>query len=475
MPLRALAAGRLQFTQHLAEFVSIPTVSSDRRHAGDIRRAAEWLRARLQDAGIPSTTLIETSGAPLVWGEWSVSTAAPTVLMYGHYDVVSPGLESSWRSPPFIPVKRGRFMFGRGASDDKGPVLAQLSAVKAWATAHGQPPINVLFLYEGEEEVGSPHLRRLLRDGRLPRCATGAVDAVVVCDTRMLAAGRPALIVGLRGALAAELEVRGSVRDLHSGAFGGLVANPCNVLAALVSSFHDRDGRIAVDGFYRDVASPTRAHRDPAAEGLVARQLLSAAGSPPSHGERGFSAYERGALRPSLDVVSLAAGQAGPANGATIPGRAVAKLTFRLVPRQDPGRVAVLLHRHIALRSPRGVTVRTTFSKPARPVVIDPREAAIRLAAIALHAGFGRSPAVLYSGGTIPVVALLASRVAVPVLMGFARPDDGMHGPNEHVDLSALTAGGRALVHYLYLMSNERPRALRPGQMRPHAVASSSR
>ena len=453
-PLRALAASRSRWIKRLAEFVSIPSVSSERRHAGDVRRAAAWLRARLHEAGVPRTTLIETSGAPLVWGEWYVNEGAPTVLMYGHYDVVAPGSGHSWTSPPFAPIKRGRFLYGRGASDDKGPLLAQLSAVEAWATSAGQPPLNVVCLYEGEEEVGSPHLRELLRDGRLPPSATGPVDAVLVCDTRMLAAGRPALIVGLRGTLAAQVEVRGSARDLHSGAFGGLVANPSNELAALVASLHDTDGRVAIDGFYWDVAPPTNAHRNPPAERLVAKQLLSYGGPRLSSGERGFTAYERGALRPSLDVVGLAAGQAGPADGATIPGRAAATVSFRLVPGQDPRRVAHLLHRHLACCSPVGLTVRTTFSKPARPVAIDPRQAAIRAAASALRAGFGRSPALLRSGGTIPVVQLFATRVAVPVLMGFARPDDGMHGPNERVDLAALAAGGRSLVHFLYLMSN---------------------
>jgi acetylornithine deacetylase/succinyl-diaminopimelate desuccinylase-like protein len=474
-PLRALEAARSRWVEHLAEFISIPTVSSDRRHADDVRRAASWLRARLQDAGVPRTTMIETSGAPLVWGEWSVNPGAPTLLMYGHYDVVAPGRGTSWNSPPFVPVQRGRFIYGRGACDDKGPLLAQLSALQAWATAHGQPPVNVLCLYEGEEEVGSPHLRLLLRTDRLPRPASGAIDAVLVCDTRMLAAGRPALVIGLRGTLAAEVEVLGSIRDLHPGAFGGLVANPSNELAALVSTLHDRDGRVAIDGFYRDVASPARAYRDPTAERMVAKQLLSHAGGHLSKGERGFTAYERGALRPSLDVVGLSAGEAGAAGGATIPGRAVAKLSFRLVPGQDPRRVAVLLQRHLAMRSPVGLTVRTRFSKPARPVAIDPRHASIRAARTALHAGFGRSPALLRSGGTIPVVELFATRVAVPVLMGFARPDDGMHGPNERVDLAALAGGARSLVHFLDLMSNQRPRASGPRRLAPHAVASPSR
>ena len=428
-PLRALAARPSRSIEQLAEFVSIPSVSAERQHQDDVRSAAGWLRDRLQDVGIPRTALIETTGAPLVWGEWRVNDAAPTVLMYRHYDVVSPGSRQSWSSPPFAPARRGRFLYGRGASDDKGPLLAQLSAVQAWATSVGQPPLNVLCLYEGDEEVGSPHLRRLLRADRLPPSAAGPVDAVLVCDTRMLAAGRPALVVALRGSLAAEIDVRGSARDLHAGAFGGLVANPANELAALVTSFHDDHGRIAIDGFYRDVLPPPHEHRDPAAERLVAKQLLSHAGPARSGGERGFTAYERGALRPSLDVVGLTSGQAGPAGGVTIPRRAVAKLSFRLVPGQDPRRVALLLKRHLARRSPHGVTVRTTFSKPARPVAIDLRQAAIPAAITALGAGFERPPALLRSGGTIPVVQLFATRVAVPVLMGFARPDDGMHGP----------------------------------------------
>jgi acetylornithine deacetylase/succinyl-diaminopimelate desuccinylase-like protein len=464
-PLRALAGSRSRWIQNLAEFVSIPSVSSERRHADDVRRAAGWLHRRLREAGIPSTGLIETAGAPLVWGEWSVSPRAPTVLMYGHYDVVAPGSERSWHSPAFVAVQRGRFMYGRGASDDKGPLLTQLSAVQAWARAHGQPPVNVLCLYEGEEEVGSPHLMRLLRAGRLPTAARHRVDAVLVCDTRMVAPARPALTVGLRGALAADVEVRGSARDLHPGAFGGVVANPAGELTTLVASLHDQDGRVAINGFYQDVEPPPHAHRDTAAERLVAQQLLSHAGTHGSKGERGFSAYERGALRPSLDALSLAAGRTG---GATIPARAVARLSFRLVPNQNPRRVAQLLERHVASRSRHGLTVRIKFSHAARPVAIAPRQPAIRAAELALRAGFGHPPALLRSGGTIPVVQLFAARVAVPVLMGFARPDDGMHGPNERVDLAALAAGGRSLVHFLYLMSNRAVKARRPTSARSY-------
>jgi acetylornithine deacetylase/succinyl-diaminopimelate desuccinylase-like protein len=455
-PLLALAASQSRWVERLGEFIGIPSVSSEPRHADDVRRAAAWLRARLQDVGVPRTALIKTSGAPLVWGEWRVHERAPTVLMYGHYDVVSAGRRASWASSPFVAVRRGHFLFGRGACDDKGPLLAQLWAIQAWATAHGQPPVNVVCLYEGEEEVGSPHLRRLLRADRFPPLAGASVDAVLVCDTRMLAAGRPALILGLRGSLAAQVEVSGSARDLHPGAFGGLVANPCHELAALISSLHDGRGRVAVDGFYRDVVAPPDEDRDPRAERLVARQLLLHAGSHVSQGERGFTAYERGALRPSVDVVSLAAG--GSVGGATIPGRATAKLSIRLVPGQDPRRVAMLIARHLTRRAPHGVTVRMTFSKLARPVAIDSHHAPINAARRALRAGFGRPPALLRSGGTIPVVHLFATRVGVPVLMGFARPDDGMHGSNERVDVTALAAGARSLVHFLSLMNDHVPR-----------------
>jgi len=452
-PLDALSARWPRWVGELADFVAIPSVSSDPRRRGDIQRAADWLRARLRALGMSRASLVQTPGNPVVWAEWTTPGAASRVLMYGHYDVVTPGGRTEWHSPPFLPVARGGFLYGRGASDDKGPVVAQLAALDAWLSTRGRLPVNVTCLFEGEEEIGSPHLRALLRHRR-PVARGPVFDAAVISDTRMLGPGLPTLVTGLRGSLAAELEVRGPRRDVHSGAFGGAIRNPAHVLAELIASLHDGAGRVSIAGFYRDVRPPGRDRFEgqPVAR-IITAQLLAQGGPRIAFGEPGFSTYERTAQRPALDVNGIEAGHTGPGAKGVIPARATAKLSFRLVPDQDPRRVAVLLRRHLARRLPRGVRLRTSFSKPVLPVTIDPFTPAAHAARAALEAGFGRAPALLDSGGTIPVVESFATRVGTPVLMGFARPDDGMHGPDERVDLSALAAGSRSLVHFLALMS----------------------
>jgi acetylornithine deacetylase/succinyl-diaminopimelate desuccinylase-like protein len=456
-PLAALAAGRQRWSAHLADFVSIPSVSGEPRHAADVRRAAAWLRARLHALGMPRAALVETPGHPIVWAEWRSRRPAPTVLIYGHYDVVAPGPAQEWRSPPFAPVERGGLLYGRGASDDKGPLSAQLAALEAWLAGTGRLPVNVTCLYEGEEEIGSVHLRRLIAGGWRPASQVGLVKAAVISDTRILAPDYPALIVGLRGSLAAEVEIAGSARDVHSGAFGGAIRNPAHVLCELLATLHDRSGRVAIAGFYDDVRPPAWTLRDGLAERMTAAQIVVTAGRQVAFGERGFSAYERTALRPALDVNGLSAGHTGPGGKGIVPARALAKLSFRLVPAQDPHRVAVQFRRHLALHAPPGVRARAVFSKPATPVTIDPRRGALQAARAALRAGFGRAPALLFSGGTIPVVEQFAACIGDPVLMGFALADDGMHGPNERVHLGALAAGARSLVHFLSLIARPGP------------------
>jgi acetylornithine deacetylase/succinyl-diaminopimelate desuccinylase-like protein len=375
--------------------------------------------------------------------------------------VVGPEPLERWRTAPFSPALRGRFLYGRGASDDKGPLLCHVAAIAAWLAATGRLPVNVRCVFEGEEEIGSPHLAPVLR-----RIAGDGVDAAVISDTRMLGPGQPTLIVGLRGGLAAELEVSGPERDLHSGAFGGAVHNPADVLCELVASLHDTEGRVAVPDFYRRVRARP-APVAPAPERRASRALLGAAGARWAFGERGYTAYEQTAFRPALGVSGLDAGHTGGGVKSIIPSRARAKLTLRLVPDQSPREIGALLHAHLASRAPPSARVALSLAKPAHPVSIDPSAPALRAAAHALRAGFGASPALLASGGTIPVVELLSARLRIPTaLMGFARPDDGMHAPNERVDLDALAAGTRACIYFLDLLAATAPRP----RSRPRAV-----
>jgi len=446
----------------LADLVRIPSISGAAAHAAGRRQAAGWLAARLRALGARGVRTFGPPDAPLVTGCWPAPRGAPTLLIYGHYDVVAPEPLDAWRTPPFQPVVRDGFLCGRGASDDKGPIVCQLEALRAWVAARGRPPVGVRCLFEGEEESGSRALLALLRD---PPPALRA-DAVLVCDTRMLGAGRPTLIDGLRGSLAAELVVSGPPRDLHSGAFGGAVRNPAHVLCELLASLHDRDGRVAIPGFYARVrgararpgagASPPSAGRTgasrPGARGGPPgdRALLAQAGVARGYGERGFSAYERAALRPALDVNGLLAGHTGPGGKSIVPARASAKLSFRLVPDQRPAEVARLLRRHLLARAPADVRVELRVGKHAPPYVGAAGDWAQRAAARALRASFGRAPVVLRSGGSIPVVGALRRALHAPVvLMGFASPDDGMHGPNERFALDALAHGTDACTRFL--------------------------
>jgi acetylornithine deacetylase/succinyl-diaminopimelate desuccinylase-like protein len=450
--LRAARAGRDAQVAELASFVGIPSVSGDPRHRADVRRAAGWLVSRLRAIG-PRARTLGPPDAPLVYGAWPGPPGAPTLLIYGHYDVVAPEPLEAWRTPPFEPVVREGFLHGRGSSDDKGPLLCQLAALRAWASAGGGPPVSVRCLFEGQEESGSRALLALLR--RPPPWLRA--DAVVVSDTRMLGPGRPTLIRGLRGSLAAELVVSGPPRDLHSGAFGGAVRNPAHVLCELVASLHDRDGQIAVPGFYARVRRP--AAPPAGARGLPAdRELLAQAGVAAGFGERGFSAYERTTLRPSLDVSGLVAGHTGAGVKSIVPAQARAKLTLRLVPGQRPVEIARLLRRHVIAHAPPDVRVELTVGKAAPPWLGDPGDWASRAAARALRASFGRAPVALRSGGTIPVVEALARALHAPVvLMGFASPDDGMHAPGERFSLDSMARGTLACVRFLDELAVARP------------------
>jgi acetylornithine deacetylase/succinyl-diaminopimelate desuccinylase-like protein len=439
------AGGRRAQVAALADFVRIPSVSGDARHAAGRRRAAGWLAARLRALGARGVRAFGPPDAPLVTGCWPAPPGAPTLLIYGHYDVVAPEPLDAWRTPPFQPVVRDGFLCGRGASDDKGPIVCQLEALRAWVAARGRPPVGVRCLFEGEEESGSRALLMLLRD---PPPALRA-DAVLVCDTRMLGPGRPTLIEGLRGSLAAELIVSGAPRDLHSGAFGGAVRNPAHVLCELLASLHDRDGRVAIPGFYARVRGGRV--RPLASDGPPRdRALLAQAGVARGHGERGFSAYERTALRPALDVNGLLAGHTGAGGKSIVPARATAKLSFRLVPDQRPAEVARLLRRHLLARAPADVRVELRVGKHAPPYVAEAGSRAQQAAARALRASFGRAPVVLRSGGSIPVVGALAHALRAPVvLMGFASPDDSMHGPDERFALDSLARGTDACACFL--------------------------
>jgi acetylornithine deacetylase/succinyl-diaminopimelate desuccinylase-like protein len=449
---RAPAAAGL--VEDLAHFVRYPSVGADPRRRADVAACAAWLAQRLRKAGMPVVELVRTPGHPIVHAAWRGAPGMRTVLIYGHYDVQPAEPLAAWRTPPFTPVLRGEDLIGRGACDDKGPLLCHVLALERLLAASGRLPVNVVCVFEGEEEHGSPHLPAYLEAQR----ARLAPDVAVVSDTRMRGAGRPAIVDGTRGDLAVEVVLRRAGGDLHSGQFGGAVVDPARELCALVAHLHGPDREIAVPGFYdavRPLAAAERARL--AAQAPGAGELLRDAGLTDGAalaGERGYSAYERTTVRPALVVTALAAGDAGPGEKSAVPATARARLDLRLVPDQDPVVALALLRTRLRALAPAGLelTVRARGAGAA-PATIDRRHPAMRAAVVALRDAFGREPVFLRSGGTVPIVDELRRRLGVPtVLMGFALPDGGMHAPNEKAHIPTLRCGAMACARFLELL-----------------------
>jgi acetylornithine deacetylase/succinyl-diaminopimelate desuccinylase-like protein len=454
-PLAYASGQHTRFITELCELVRFPSISAQPRHAADVGRCAHWLADHLRQIGLERVQIHPTPRHPLVTAEWRHAPGRPTVLIYGHYDVQPVEPLHAWRTPPFDPAIRNGNLYGRGASDDKGQLFCHLKALESYLRTTGKLPVNVVCLLDGEEEIGSPNLRPLLACQR----ERFAADVAVISDTRFLARGRPALTYALRGGLGLELTVYGPRRDIHSGAFGGAVHNPIQVLAEILARLHDRQGRIAIPGFYDTVRRWSTSERaQMAQQGPSDEQLLRDAGVQHGWGEAGYSLYERTTIRPALTINGIRGGYQGPGGKGIIPARASAKLSFRLVPDQEPAVIECLVRRHLAQITP--PTVRATLHAYQRtqPVLIARNHPAMQAAAVAYHRGFGASPVFVRSGGSIPVVNTLQTLLGIPtVLMGFALPDDGMHGPNEKFELAQFERGIATSIHYLHQMALQVP------------------
>jgi acetylornithine deacetylase/succinyl-diaminopimelate desuccinylase-like protein len=455
-PRRALEYARVHeqaAIRELTEFIRFPTVSSQASHADDIQRCAVWLALRLRNAGLDAVRVVPAGSHPAVCGEWTRRPGAPTVLIYGHYDVQPADPLSEWKSPPFEPEIRGADLYGRGACDDKGQLYVHVKALEALLRTGRALPVNVKCLFEGAEEIGSPGLESFIaRNRRALRS-----DVALISDTRMLARDRPALSCSQRGALAMELEVFGPKQDLHSGNFGGAIHNPIQALCEILASLHDRSGRIAIPGVYARVRkfSPTERAAERRA-GPSDRSLLRDARVARGWGERGYSFYERTTIRPALTLNGISGGYAGSGGKAIIPARAAAKLSIRLAADQDPREVEACVRRHIARITPPAVRSHLRTISRASPAVIDVRHPAIRAAALAYRIGFGRAPVITRSGGTIPAVSLFQRLLGIPtVLMGFALPDSHIHAPNERFHLPNFRRGIAASIWFLNVMGGE--------------------
>lgn len=449
--VEAVIEKRQQEAVHvLEELLRIPSISADGERAADVRRAAEFVAGRLREGGVETAEVVPTDGHPIVYGEWLGAPDQPTVLVYGHYDVQPVVDPSQWTTPPFEPVVRDGKIWARGSTDDKGQILAHVLAASAHLEAEGRLPVNVKFLIEGEEEVGSANLGSFLRNER----ERLSCDTVVISDTAMYAPGVPTLCTGLRGIAYTEFTLQGAPTDLHSGQFGGAIDNPVNALAGVLSGLKDPvTGRILIEGFYDDVAEPTEEER------AAWRRLpdadagfLGASGAPRLWGEEGWSVLERVWARPSLDVNGIWGGHIKPGESMTVlPARASAKVSMRLVPDQRPADVAAKLERHLRAHLPPTVTLeRFRDLHGGSPWTTSLDNPAVQAAFRAVERGFGKAPVPTREGGSIPIVADFREVLRAPVvLMGFGLPDERPHGPDEHFDLGNFQGGIRSAAHFL--------------------------
>jgi acetylornithine deacetylase/succinyl-diaminopimelate desuccinylase-like protein len=422
-------------------FLRIPSISALPQHAGDCRAAAEWLAGALTDVGLEHAKTHETGGHPVVYADWLHAPDAPTVLVYGHYDVQPVDPLDLWTSPPFEPVVVGDRMLARGAADDKGQIHAHVMAAGALLATRGALPVNVKYLFEGEEESSSEHLDAWLEANR----ERVAADVVIISDTGFFEGNLPAITLSLRGIMYAQIDVVGTAVDLHSGGYGGAVQNPANALAQIIAALKGPDGRIRIPGFYDDVVPLTDADRAsfaalPFDEEAYQRKL----GVPALVGEVGFGTLERRGARPTLDVNGLWGGFMGEGSKTIIPAHAHAKVSCRLVSAQDPDRIFEALRSYVEEIAPPGVTTTVQLLGGGLPSLTPIDHPATEAAARALEATFGRAPLYIREGGSIPVCASFGSILGLPVvLVGITPPDDNAHAPNEWNDLGNYETGIR--------------------------------
>lgn len=453
-PLSYARANRPRFVAELKEFVRFPSISAQPKQAGAVKQCALWLADHLRRLKPDQLKVFATARHPIVYAAWRQAPGRPTVLIYGHYDVQPADPLNAWHTPPFQPVVRNNNLFGRGASDDKGQLFTHVKAIEAYVRTDRRLPVNVTCLFEGEEEIGSPNLKSFLENNRRRM----ACDVAVISDMRILGPNRPALTYALRGALNLEIEVTGPKQDLHSGTFGGAVHNPIQALCEIIARLHDRNGRIAIPGFYHRVRRWSDEERAFMKRmGYPDARILKNACADRGWGERGFSLYERTTIRPALSVTGFTGGYQGPGNKSVIPTRARATFNFRLVPDQDPRELEQLFRRHLAQLAPPTIRASVRTQMSTHPVYIDRKHPMVGAAATAYRHGFGAAPAYVRSGGTIPVAYVLQKVFGVPVvLMGFALPDDRLHAPNEKFHLPTFFKGIATSIWFLHTVGTMR-------------------
>ena len=442
-PIEYLKTNDRRIHEELFELLRIPSVSARSEHAKDVAHAAQWVANALRSAGLEAT-VHPTGGHPVVVGEWRKAPAgAPTILVYGHYDVQPAEPLELWHSPPFEPTIRDGRIYARGSVDDKGQLFLHVKALEAHLKTRGTLPVNVIVLAEGEEEVGSENLEAFIEQHKdLLHC-----DGVVISDSAMFAPGLPSILSSLRGLAYFQIDVVGPAVDLHSGSYGGAVVNPAMALARILATFHDADGRIAIDGFYDDVREwPAKIREQMRTLPFTDENFRHEVGSSALGGEKGYSTLERIWTRPTCEVNGLLSGYTGEGAKTVLPSKAMAKVSCRLVPDQDPKRIEALMKAHVEKVAQPGVAVTVTHLHGGRPWRADLDGPLFDAARRALRSAFGKEPVIVGEGGSIPVVGDFQRILGAPVLLvGFGLPGENAHAPNEWMSDENFVKGMQAI------------------------------
>jgi acetylornithine deacetylase/succinyl-diaminopimelate desuccinylase-like protein len=441
-----------RYLSELKEYLSIPSISTLPENKKDVERAAQWLKSQLDHIGFVKAEVMPTGGHPVVYGEWLRAAAgSPTVLIYGHYDVQPVDPLNEWTSPPFTPTVRGDEVFARGSADMKGQGHALLKSLEGWMTKTGSLPVNVKFFFEGEEEIGSPHLDAFIEKNKEKLNCKFCLN----CDGSVAAPDKPSMVYGLRGLVYFDVSVRGSESDLHSGRYGGAVANPAVVLAELIAGLHDKDARVTLTGFYDKVRDVPRSEREELiSQGPTDEEWRKAAGVTHLYGEKGFTSTERVGTRPTLEVNGMISGFTGEGQKTVLPAKASAKISMRTVPYQDADQIDASLREYFTKNAPPTVTweVKRVSSSPF--AIVERGTPELVAASKALEESYGAKPIFELEGGSVPVVAMLKNRLGVnSVLMGCGLADAKIHAPNEGLHLPTYYRGIEAYARFFDLIS----------------------
>ena len=430
---------RDRYLDELKALLAIPSISALPEHAADVKRCADWCADELRRIGMQNVTLFDTPGNPVVYGDWLGAEGAPTMLFYGHYDVQPVDPLNLWESPPFEATIRDGEIYARGSADDKGQVFMHMKAIEAHLKQTGRLPMNIKIILEGEEEVGSENLDDFIRAHKQELEA----NVVVISDSGMFARGVPSICYGLRGLVYFQLDMRGSNTDLHSGSFGGAVANPAFVLSQVIAKMKDRSGRITIPGFYDDVVPLSEEERKAwASLPYNEKKYKKDFGIPKLFGETGYTTLERTWARPTFEVNGLLSGFTGEGAKTVLPAVAMAKVSMRLVPNQDPNKIADQFQKYVEHITPKTVELKVTRMHGGKPWMTSYDNPFVQAAARAIEKGFGRAPIFTREGGSIPVVSTFQEELGLPsVLFGVGLPDENAHAPNEKLDLGNFHNG----------------------------------